>query len=155
MLCVVCGIIESDCSLKKKKVMKPPRAFFVHCSTCMSRQLSLPMNVADALWQKGKKKDVFVFSIGLSCLVFVLDWHVSHVARFLSNLFPNGYLLSAILTKYISLHEHCTLLLHSACSNKTVKLKMMQNEWFIIQKVKSSVSWENYSKYWKKTSWLF
>lgn len=43
-------------------------------------------------------------------------------ALLLSVHFQMGTFESAILTKYISFHEHCTLLLHSACSNKTVKL---------------------------------
>lgn len=78
MLCVMFGVIESDSSGKKKKIiiiiMNPSHDFFIHCSTCMSRQISLPMNVADAL----QKKRGFVFSIGLSCIFSpLLNRHVS------------------------------------------------------------------------------
>lgn len=52
VLCIVFGIIESECSGQKKRKRKP-QAFFIHHSTCMSRQLSLPMNVAVALQKKG------------------------------------------------------------------------------------------------------
>lgn len=47
------GIREAKYSggnLKKKRERERRlQAFFIHPSTCMSRQLSLPMNVADAL----------------------------------------------------------------------------------------------------------
>lgn len=82
------------------------------------------MNVAGALPKDG----FFVSELGSYVLFFLFVCFLDLVsesigsALFLSIHFQMGTFESAILTKYISFHEHCTLLLHSACSNKTIKL---------------------------------
>lgn len=72
-----------------------------------------------------QKMDFLFLNWALMCCFFCLFvfWTESiGSALFLSIHFQMGTFESAILTKYISFHEHCTLLLHSACSNKTIKL---------------------------------
>lgn len=40
---------------------KPPHASVIHPSICMLRKLSLPMNAADALQKKKKKKNIQIY----------------------------------------------------------------------------------------------
>lgn len=113
-LLLVCGIRNEKEKKKSCFVPSPcrintvdhhdPNKEFIHSSTCMSRQHSLPMNVADALQKKvlfSQLDSCFIF-FGFFLFCFVLDWHVllsTVSAQFLSHLFPNGYLLKCNFNK--------------------------------------------------------
>lgn len=85
-LLLVCGI-RNEKEKKKKSCFVPspcrintvdhhdPNKEFIHSSTCMSRQHSLPMNVADALQKKvlfSQLDSCFIF-FGFFFFCFVLD----------------------------------------------------------------------------------
>lgn len=84
----------------------------IRCSSCMSRlacqwMLQMPY--------ENTNKMLFFFFF-FSWIGLISQYTMPDSVYFIMDTF-----WSAILTRNISFHEHCTLLLHSACSNKTIK----------------------------------